>query len=208
MGVQTPRVILSVLRAFRWHRRWFAAIFAAIAVAAGANTLTAHSSGSVPVVVLTRSLPGGSVLAGGDLSVAWLPPAAAPEGAFSATSELIGKELLGAATARTPVTGADLLTHNAAVAAGKVALPVKFGETTDTRLLAVGSHIDVLGSAGSGQAFATVAGDIRVVAMPDAAAGGAFTSAAPQLVMVEVDPSQAAAIATAAAAGSLSYALR
>ena len=201
-------MILSLVRAVRWHRRWFAAIFAAIAVVTGANALNAHSSGSTPVVVLTHGLPGGSVLAAADLSVAWLPASVTPEDAFRTTSELVGRELVGAATARTPLTAANLLSRNAAVGAGKVALPVKFGETTDTRLLAVGSHIDILGSGGSSQPFTSIATDVRVVAIPDAAAGGVFSSTAPQLVIVEVDSSQAAAIATAAAAGPLSYALR
>jgi Flp pilus assembly protein CpaB len=206
--VQLSQFFTSLVRAFRWHRRWFAAAFAAIALFAAINVIASRTGGSTPVVVAARSIPGGTTLSAADLSVVWLPAAVAAEGAFDSTDSLIGQEVAAPISKRSPVTTATLLSGGAEVAPGKVALPVRFGDASAAAILQVGCHLDVLGpSAGQG-GFSVVAADVRVIAIPNGGQSGSMTGRGGELVLIEVDQSQAAVIAAAASATELSYALR
>jgi pilus assembly protein CpaB len=195
----------SLLRAFRWHRRWFAAILATVAVFATLNVVSQQSSGAVPTVVAIKEIPGGNVLNDTDLAVVRLPKAMVAEGAFDSVDQLVGKEAIITIPARTVLTRSSLLTEGLEVAPGRLALPVKFGDSATMTALSVGSTIDILGQ--SGDSYTVVASSLRVIAIPNAGQSGVLSSDSAELVMVDVDPTQAGAIATAATAGSLSFAL-
>jgi Flp pilus assembly protein CpaB len=206
--VQLARLIDPLVRAFRWHRRWFAAILASIAVLATLSALSPEAAGTVPVVVAAREIAGGSTLAATDLELIAYPADAVPEGSFTEPSALVGVEVVGKIPARRPLTGADLLDAHSLVAAGKVAVPVRFSDADSVAILRVGSHVDILGQPGSDAAMTTVADNVRVVAIPGADSGGVLGATGGGLVLVEADQAQSVAILTATSAGTLGYVLR
>lgn len=197
----------SVLRAFRWHRRWFAAIFAVLAVLAALNVISSRSSGSVAVVTAARSITGGTKLVAADLKTSWLPESSIAEGYFGSVEALIGEEVVANIPLRGVLTGSDLLSEGAPVAPGKLALPVRFADSTTIALLQAGSRIDVLGQTGSGSEYTVVATQVRVIAVPDSGDSGMLKADSGELVLIEVEQSQAAAISAAGSSASLSFAL-
>lgn len=199
------QLIDSLRRAFRWYRRWFAAALAAFAVFAAISAVAQQSSGSVPVVVAARTIPGGTTLTAADLSVARVPASVVAEGAFDTPELLLGQQVITAIPARAILTSTNLLATGTSVGEGKLALPVRFSDSTTMSALQVGSRIDVLGQ--TGDSYAVIAANLRVVAVPDAEQGGVLSANTDGLVMVEVDASQAGAITAATSAGSMSYAL-
>lgn len=201
-------LIESLLRVLRWHRRWFAALFAALAVLAVLNTFSSMETSGTSAVVATRSIPGGTKVVAADLRIVRLPPAMVPDGAFTDPGAVIGHTVLIQVSERSVLTPANLLESDALVAVGKVALPVRFAEATALPLLRVGAHIDVLGAAANGADYGVVAANVRVVALPAASEGGVLGGSQGGLVLVEVDSAQAAAIAAAASVSAVSFALR
>ncbi len=201
-------LVESLLRAFRWHRRWFAALFAALAVLAALNAVSSSQGSGTTIVVAARGIPGGAKVVAADLSTARLPAAMVPEGAFTDAGVVIGRTLVIPVPERGVLTPANLLESGALVAAGKVALPVRFAEATAIPLLRVGAHIDVLGAAANGADYGVVAADVRVVALPEFSDGGVLGGSQGALVLVEVDSSQAASVVAAASVSAVSFALR
>lgn len=199
----------GLLRAFRWHRRWFAAIFAAIAVLAGLNAINANAGGLREVVVAARQLNGGLTLSEGDLRLARLPDQAIPAGALTDPTELIGRTITATLPERRVLVEADLLGGVDGLRPGHLALPVQFGGAPATALLRTGVRIDVLGpQAGSG-GYRAVASNVRVITVvAEAASSGPFGGGESGPVLLEVDAEQAAAILAAASIGSVSFALR
>jgi pilus assembly protein CpaB len=206
--VRSVPLIESLLRAVRWHRRWFAALFAALAVLAVLNTISNTESSGTSTVVAARSIPGGTKVVADDLRIVRLPPAMVPDDAFIDPGAVIGHTVVIPVSERSVLTPAHLLESDALVAVGKVALPVRFAEATALPLLRVGAHLDVLGAAANGSDFGVVASDVRVVAIPAPSEGGVLGGSQGGLVLVEVDSGQAAAIAAAASVTAVSFALR
>lgn len=208
MGVRATRILDSLRRAFRRHRRGFAALLATVAVLAALNSLSPRATGLVTTVVAARSVAGGSTLDAEDLELLDLPSAAVADGAFSEIRQLVGQTVVATVPRRRVLTTADLVGADGQLAAGKLALPVRFGEPAFVSLLRAGSRIDVLGSSTDGATYGVVAGEVRVVAIPAAADSGIMGGSQAPLVLLEVSSAQAAAIAGAAAVSSLSFALR
>jgi Flp pilus assembly protein CpaB len=207
--VHPTRLIDSLVRAFRWHRRWFAAILAAVAVLATLDALSPAAAGTVPVVVAAHEITGGSAIAASDLEVLQFPASAVADGAFGDPSGLVGKEVVVTIPARRPLTGTDLLDAAALVGPGKVAVPVRFSDAGTVAILHVGSRVDVLGQNGSDAVVGTIARDLRVVAIPGSDVGGVLgSSSGGGLVLVEADETQSAAILSAGSGGTLGYVLR
>lgn len=197
-----------LLRAFRWHRRWFAALFAAIAVLAGLNMLSAAQSAGVRVVVAGRDIPGGSRLGADDLRMVILPPAAVAAGAFTDIDQAVGRTVVVGIPERQVLTPVALLGAEGQVAPGKVALPVIFGTAGAVSLLSVGSRIDALGADASGSGYGVVATDVRVAALPESEDPDLLGGTTSQVVLLEVNSAQAAAIVAAMSVSSVSFALR
>lgn len=208
-GVNPVRLVDPLVRAFRWHRRWFAALLASIAVLATLEALSPEAGGTVPVVVAAHEIAGGSTISASDLEVLAYPGPFAPDGAVDDPSTLVGSEVVVSVPARRPLTRADLLDAPALVGAGKVAVPVRFSDAGTVAILRVGSHIDVLGQSGQDAAAATIAQNVRVVAIPGSDGPGALGSSwSGGLVLVEADGAQSTAILSAGAGGTLGYVLR
>ena len=206
--MQPARFLTPLIRAFRWHRRWFAAILAVLAVSAGLNAVSARASGAVAVAVTSRAVPAGTALTADQLTLAWLPADAVPTGALTSSDAAVGAEAVISLPPRTVIIPGLLLGDRPQVTAGKVALPIRFSDASLAGVLRVGSRLDVLGPAPGGNGFTVIAGDVRVIALPTAEATSPLGGGGSPLVVVEVDQSQAVAISAAAAGSGLSFALR
>lgn len=198
----------SLRRAFRWHRRGLAALLVAVAVLAGLSALSQRDATGVPVVVAARTIAGGAELTAADLVVTRLPAVAVPEGSFSSAEPMLGRTVVTEVPTRRVLTASDLLGETGRVARGKVALPVRFGESATVPLLRVGARVDILGPSTEGSGYGVVAGDVRVAAIPDLTDSGLLGGGRSNLVLVEVTTTQATQIAGAAAVSELSFALR
>lgn len=198
----------SLIRAFRWHRRGFAALFAALAVLAGLNALTASEPGDRSVVVAAHPIPAGARLARSDLQLGVLSAAAVPEGALTDLAQAEGLVVVAPVPSRRALVASDLLGDESQVASGKVALPVRFGEAASVSLLRVGGRVDVLGPTSDGGGHGVVASQVRVVAIPVGTESGLLGGAETTVVLLEVTAQDAAAITAAASISALSFALR
>lgn len=196
------------VRAFRWHRRAFAALLLAVAVLAGLSAVVSSDPGGVPVVVAVRGLEGGSVVDAADLQVVRVPPGVVPEGAFAEPAGPAGRTLVVDVPARAVLTPSVLLDSAARASPGRLALPVRFGEAAAAALLRVGSRIDVLGPDSTGAGYGVVAADVRVLALPRPGGDGLLDSPGSPLVLLEVTPAQAAAVTAATSVSALAFALR
>jgi len=206
--VRSRPLLGSLLRAFRWHRRWFAALFVAIAVLAALTSVSSAESGGTTVVVASRSIPGGARITANDVSLAQVPTALAAEGALTDLGNAVGRTVVVEVPARQVVTGSALLGSGGQVAPGQVALPVSFGVANTVSLLSVGSRIDVLGASASGSGYGVVATNVRVAALPASDEPGPLGGTTSRLVLLDVSSTQAVAIVAAMAVASVNFALR
>jgi Flp pilus assembly protein CpaB len=206
--MKPSRFLDSLRRAFRWHRRAFAALLVALSVLAGVNALSQRDSTAVPVVVAARTIAGGADIVPADLTLAHLPSSAVAEGAVSDPQRLVGRTVVAEVPVRRVLTASDLLGEAGGLAPGTVALPVRFGESATISLLRVGARIDILGPSAEGSGYAVVAGDVRVAAIPKAPDEGVLGGGGSDLVLIEVTNDQATRIASSASVSDLSFALR
>lgn len=142
-----------------------------------------------------------------DLAVARLPAHLVPDGAFIDPAQIIGRTVVVEIRSRAVLAPPELLGAEGQVAAGEVALPVRFGESATVSLLRVGSRIDVLGPS-RGSDYGVVAANVRVVAIPSSGDSGVLGGSQTPLVLLEVSSAQASGIAASAAVSALSFALR
>lgn len=198
----------SAFRVFRRYRRWVAAVLTVIAVAAGLSTLSSATADGRPTVVAAHPIPSGTVIGEADLTVVRLPASALPEGAFSQPDQLVGRQTLGEIAARTVVREPELLSDDLTGTAGMLKLPVHFSDTAAVSLLRSGQHIDIFGPTGSAGEYALVAANIVVLAVPQGEQDGPWSSEGAALVVIEVNPEQAATISASSSSTSLSFALR
>lgn len=198
----------SAFRAFRRYRRWVAAVLTVIAVAAGLSTLSSAAADGRPTVVAARPIPSGTVISEADLTLVRLPASAVPEEAFSHPDQVVGRQALSEIAVRTVIGEPELLSDELTGTTGMLKLPVHFSDSAAVSLLRSGQHIDIFGPTGSAGGFALVATNIAVLAIPQPDQGGAWSGDGAALVVVEVNPEQAAAISAASSSTSLSFALR
>ncbi len=201
------RVLDSLRRAVRWHRRGIAALLVAVAVLAGLNVLSSRTTGGVPVVVAARGLRAGTAVAASDLTLVLVPPALVPDEAITDPAQAAGRVAVVGIPARQVLTGSVLLGDDAGASPGHVGLPVSFGTSPAVALLRVGSRIDVLGPAASGSGYGVVASDVVVRAIPAVEDPGMLSGSTSRIVVLDVTADQAVAIAGSMAVSSLSFAV-
>lgn len=195
-----PRGLDAVVRVLRWHRRWFAALAAFLAVFTAIGAFQPDRTPTVAVLAAARDLPGGTTLSASDLLVVQLPADAVPGGSSAEASTLVGRVLNAPVTARSPLTQASVSTGAALARAGYVVIGVPLTGSALAGLIQVGSRVDLIASAGG-----PVASDVRVVATPSSAGSG-MLSGPTSAVLLEVTPDAAARIAAALDHGALTIA--
>jgi Flp pilus assembly protein CpaB len=197
-----------LLRAFRWHRRWFAALFAALAVLAALNTVSSTGSSGTLVVVAARSIPAGTKVTAEEVALVRLPAAMVADGAFTTLDQAMGRTVVVGVPAHQVLTPSALLGADGQVAPGQVALPVSFGAAATVSLLSVGSRIDVLGADATGSGYGVVATNVRVAGITASEDPGVLGGTGARLVLLDVTSAQASAIVAALSVSALSFALR
>jgi pilus assembly protein CpaB len=175
----------------------------------------------VSVLAPRVTLPAGSVLAMADLETLALPAGAAPPGSLAAGADLNGAVARQTLWAGEPLV-AGMLYPNVTQAQvdyrlppGMRAVDLPVGEAGGVGgLLVVGDRVDVVWVDSATPARAEILlSDVPVLALVGGGGGGATAAAAQTAggyssAVLEVTPRQAAALALAQAAGSVSLALR
>lgn len=184
------------LRVAAWRVRR-AALPAAIVIAAllVSGTLRAALTpppAGVPVLVATRDLPAGHVLAERDLTVTHLPPAAAPQPGTEMTA-LVGRELAVAVPAALPLVPTLLTGERFGLdpPEGAVVVALTPADATTSRLLRPGDRVDLVTEAG----VLARAALVLEITEPDAA--GLLGTAGPPGMVVAVTPAEGRALAAA-----------
>jgi Flp pilus assembly protein CpaB len=202
----TPRSwVVDFRRALRRHRRKLAILATLAAVLAGLTALAPPRPATVSVVTAEHMLAGGTTVRAEDLDTTELPPGAVPDGAWSEPSEVVGQTLAGPVPAGQVLTPTALLRHRAS-ASGSVVAPLPLADDRVTALLEAGDQVDVLAADSQTGKTRVVATAIRVVT--GAIPGAEDAPGTGGLVLVEVSPSTAAALAAAASTSVLSVVWR
>lgn len=196
-------------RAVARHRRLLAAGLAAAATALALTALRPEPAPTTSVIVAATDLSAGASLAAADLTARALPADAAPDGAVTDETDLVGQVLAAPVRRGEPLTDVRLVGASlAAYGEGRVGTPVRIADPGVAALLRPGVLVDVLAVRTAGGLDATgparvVAARVRVVSKP--ATGSGATSGT--LVVVAATPEQAAALTRSAAGSRLSVTL-
>lgn len=203
------RHLTAVGRVLRQHRRTVAAALAALGVLAIVQSLSPEPEPTAPVVVAAGRLTGGHRLAEGDLAIVDLPVALVPDAAVADPADLFGQTLTATTSRGAPVTtvavlGPDTLAPDRALA------PVRFADPDLARVIEVGDRIDIVAAGADVGPSAVIVADVRVVTIPQADEGAGFGGGTGDglLILVEVTPEDAAALAQISGQAVLSPVLR
>lgn len=198
------RLLTSVRRAVLRRRRLLAAVLTAVAVAAGLHSVTAPPPPRIDVLVAARDLPGGTVLAPGDLTPVPFARGSVPDDLATSTT---GRTLAAPVRRGEPVTDVRLVGPGLAEGhPGLTAVPVRLPDAGMVGLLAAGDRIDLVAADPQGSTARLVATDLSVVALP-AVDEEAMGSALPGRLVVLAAPEVAREeLAQAAVTGFLTFA--
>jgi Flp pilus assembly protein CpaB len=200
------------------HRRAWAAALAALAAASLLGTVAESRGTTTPIVVAARAIPAGALIADDALSIVDVPSRLVPEHAASAVGQLVGGRAAVPIARGEPLTPERLVGPHLLADPRRLLAPVRPADPAEADLVAVGSVVDVLASAGTATAEAAsratvVARAARVAAVVDQPGdtgllGAESGAAGSRLVLLDVDPDTAEQVAAAAAGSRLSLALR
>ena len=198
------RLLTSVRRAVLRRRRVLAAVLTAVAVAAGLHSVTAPPPPRIDVLVAARDLPGGTVLAPGDLARVPFAPGSVPDDLATSTT---GRTLAAPVRRGEPVTDVRLVGPGLADGhPGLTAVPVRLPDAGMVRLLAAGDRIDLVAADPQGSGARVVAAGVPVLAVPGAPTDAASDGVTGRLVVVgAADQSEVTRIADAALRDFLTF---
>jgi pilus assembly protein CpaB len=200
----TFRPLLTALAG--WPRRVGALICLALA-ALGALGFGGHAARAAlgSVLVASRSLQPGVVLAAADLSSARWPANSVPTGALRRDADAIGRRLAGALARGQPIQLGSLLEPAIATAlgSGQVATTVTLADPHQVTILASGSRVDLYGAASTGAGFGqgtveggAVARNVLVLAiLPATELSGDLSPPSSPGLIIATDPTTAGRLA-------------
>lgn len=197
------------VRLLLWRGRFvLAAACLGLAAACTIQALRPPPPATTPVVVLAHDVPAGTALTAHDLALVDVPAGSAPDDAFRALDDALGRAPAVDLPARLPLTPSVLADAQLTGPDGTVVVAVRLDDPTVAELLAPGLHLDLVAAHLEGGPGETVARRALVRSSPDtAAAGGGLlgaptaTEAAP--VLVAVTPQEAVRIAEASVSSRL-----
>ncbi|WP_028709022.1 SAF domain-containing protein [Propionicicella superfundia] len=196
----------AIRRAISWHRRALAVVAAVLGTVLLASALAPAEPASAWAVVTTRAVPAGEVLAATDVTRVRLPERSLPDLLVSDPADVVGRMALGPLPRNTILSTAAVFTSGDLQASpGKAIMPLRLQEEGLQGLLTVGTRVDLIGFSSATGSAQVLARDVRIVAIPTVAASGTFQTSAGEgmLVLIEVSPDAASALATAAVASRL-----
>jgi Flp pilus assembly protein CpaB len=198
-----------------WHRRKLAVLAALAAVLTGLAATTSDGPPTLTVVRASGELAGGTLLDASDLELTSVLVRDAPEGAVGTIEDLVGQRLAAPVAEGQVLTPLALVAAGADVTRGRVVAPLRLADADLVALLRAGDLVDVIAAgdqsaeavSNSGETPAeplgarVVAQAVRVVTVPEPMDDAEAVSGA--LVLLEVMPETARALAQAAAEASL-----
>ena len=200
-------------RILRRYRRAIAALFAGLSIYFLGLSLQPPKVPMRPVVVAAHDLAGGITVQESDLTIVELPDSSAPAASTNDISSLVGKVLAAPIYAGVPITQASILSSSfIAMNPGHVLTPLRLSDPESGTLLTAGAFISIV-AASEGHAE-TIVDSARVAAIPHSAesTGGAFSNSSGDsrglLVILDVTPEQASALAEAETRGKITISLR
>lgn len=176
-------------------------VAAIAAVLTGISAVNPEGPPMLRVLRATEQLAGGAVINSTDLQVAEVVRADAPVGALSDPEEVIGQRLAAPMAEGQIFTGLTLVSVRTALPRGRVVAPLRLADADLAALLRPGEIVDVVAADSQSEKASVVATGVRVVTIPAVADTDQAQSGG--LVLVEVDPAQAAVLARAAVSGTL-----
>jgi Flp pilus assembly protein CpaB len=214
MDLSSPLDRRRLMQQVGSRRRLIAALLAGAAVLSALSALRPPAIATVRIWAAARDLSGGAALAGADVRVERLPVADVPTGALRATQPIAGRMLAAPVRRGEALTDVRLLSTallSALGTAGLVAVPVRVADGPATAaLVQPGDRVDVVAAADPQDAgaasTATVARDLRVLAVPGRATDASGDTGG--LLVVAATAAQADALAQAATGARLSVTVR
>ncbi|WP_181312439.1 SAF domain-containing protein [Nocardioides campestrisoli] len=178
------------------HRRAWAALLLALAVASGLRTLAPPDPPTEPVLVAARDLPAGTVLSAGDLTTLRWPRGTAPDGL---AARPLGRTVAAPLRRGEPLTDVRLVAPSLLAGyPGLVALPVRIPDPTAVSLLRVGDEIDLVASDPEAATADTVAVGVPVLALPGEPADGSGQVTSGRLVVLGLSATEVREVSVAA----------
>jgi len=198
------RPLLSLGRAVSWHRRKLAVLAALATVLTGLAAAAPAGPPTLSVVRATHELPGGTQLAAADLELARVVADDAPRGALTELAGAVDHRLAAPVAEGQIITPAALTTARAGTSRGRVIVPLRLADADLVELLRPGDHVDVIAADPQSEQADVVARAVRVVTVPRADdPAPSSESNAGRLILIEVDPETARALARAAVSATL-----
>lgn len=187
-----------------WHRRWIAAICAALCVVGIVAATSPAEPPGTTVVVAARSLPAGHVLAATDLTTATLPPAAVTASVLRSPEAAVGATTAIALDERQPLTRAAVITGGPS-AEGRSLVPIAVPDDSLRAMLRPGTTVSLILALGDAP---EVIAQARIATLPPQADGTLGAAQGSRgMVVVEVASEAAALVAALGQAGQLSVVL-
>ncbi|NUU16906.1 Flp pilus assembly protein CpaB [Cellulomonas humilata] len=204
------RPFAVALRSALW--RWRFAVAAVLVGTAAACTVQSLRPADPPtsaVVVASREIPAGTTLTSADVRVARFPRSVAPAGAVADPAEVIGGSAAVPLGVGVPVLSGLLADDEVRGPPGTVVATVRFADPAVAGLLSPGVRVDVLAATPEGGPGGVVATRALVLPVarqdsPGGALGLSGSGDASVPVLLAVSPTEAPALAGAAASALLS----
>jgi Flp pilus assembly protein CpaB len=198
------------LRVGLWRTRFLvAAVFLGIAAGCTVQALRPPATPTTPVVVAAHPVPAGTALSSTDVRVVRFPRALVPDGSVSDPGAVVGAAAAVPLADGAPVLPGLLADDDVRGPPGTVVATVRFADPAVAGLLSPGMRVDVLAATAEGGPGGTVATRALVLPVarqsgPAGALGLAGSGDTSVPVLLAVAPTEAPALAGAAASALLS----
>ncbi len=183
-----------------------AAIAAAMCVLTGIQAVTSAKTPTTAVVVVTREIPTGTVLAEADVTVRRVRTVDLPDRAITDAAAVIGKAVGSQMSRGSILTIPAVTASRAASGPDRVLIAVKTTEAEVARLVAPGMRVVLLAP---GPAGGVLTDDALVVAVPQATSSAPFGAGGEsRVIIVDIQSEAAERLVRSSAAGGVTLALR
>src|SRR5689334_16068507 len=134
------------------NRRLAVALLLCAAAGIAVHQLTPAPARTVSIMAAARDLPAGANLSGSDVRTVSVPPAVVPDGTFSDSAGINGKQLAaplrkGQLVTDTQLVGPGLLTG---APPGSAAVPLRMADPSSIQLVSPGQLVNVVLTSGNG----------------------------------------------------------
>lgn len=188
-----------------WHRRWFAALAAAICVFSLAQVIAPPIPAGSEVVVVASAVGAGDVIDAGQVAVRSIPAEYVPATALTDVDQVVGKVAI-TALSEGAVVSEEYLLAGSAPPEGMLLVPVRLPDAGLADILTPGQRVTLVSVGGDGTS-SVLARSLRVAAIPALSDSLIGATADGLLVVLEVPLELAPAVSTASLQRSLSLTL-